>query len=156
MIKIDCDSLVDSKFLGVPYLELNAGEEDRGFDGTNCMGICVLWLKSKGYDYSLDFRKEKHLRHWWAHQPKRFVNTIMEHGRFIRFSELRKFDVILFFSESDDSERFPTHMGVMIDDRHYLSSKQEIGSFVRMIDLRDKAKFFGGIRLHKVTEKIEA
>lgn len=137
---------IDKNFLGIPY---KIGGKD--FSGTDCIGISVLWLKENGIDYDYDDNRGPILRHWYHTAPERLRNAILEHGNFVRFYELRKFDIVLFFG-ADATERFPTMGGVMIDDRHFLSVSEGSGSRVSMLDMDWKERFWGAVRLHKIAE----
>lgn len=154
-IRTDPNALVDKKFVGIPYLKIEDTGKDTGFLGTNCIGICILWMREQGFHYEFTDRKGSNLRHWWVKMPRRFVNAMLKYGKVIRFSDLVRYDVILFFSDKDDTNRFPTHMGIMVDGRNYLTSTPDRGSYVKMLSMEDKKKFFGGIRLHEVTRRFQ-
>lgn len=153
-MRYDSNQLIDRKFIGIPYIQFKKTTDDLGFGGTNCIGICILWMKDQGFDYKFDDGKGASMRHWWAHSPRRFADALFKFGNTVRFNELSRYDVLLFFSDKDDTTRFPTHMGIMVDGRNYLTASQEKGSYVKMLDMTDKKKFFGAIRLHKVVEKL--
>ena len=144
MIKINPDTIIENRFLGIPF---KYGGKD--FKGADCVGTCILWLRSHGFDYKYDDGKGKVLEHWFESAPSRFVDAVNKYGRLIHFHDLRKFDIILFFAHASVT-RFPTGMGVMVDDRHYLSNELGKMSFVRMLDKDARAICFGGLRLHKV------
>lgn len=146
-MKIDPSTLVDPKFIGIPYAL--AGKK---FDGADCIGICILWLEEQGLHYEYDDRHGPVLQHWWENNPRRFVNAMNELGTIIKFPELKKYDVILFFGD-EPVNRFPTMLGVMVDDRHFLTCTEDRGSAVYMLSLTWKNKFFGCLRLHKAVEK---
>ena len=147
MIKIDISNLVDSRFLEIPYIL--GGKE---FAGCDCIGLAILWLKEFGVEYRYDDGHGPVLEHWWEKNPHRFLNAISELGRVIQFSDVKKFDCLLFFGE-ESWNRFPTCLGIMVDDRHFLTTVEKIGSFVQMLNLEWKQKFWGAIRLGKVVEK---
>ena len=144
MIKIDPETIVEKRFLEIPF---KYGGKD--FKGADCVGTCILWLREQGYDYKYDDRKGRVLEHWFEKKPSRFLDAVNQYGAFVRFESLRNFDLILFFAHTSVT-RFPTGMGVMVDDRHYLSNELGKSSFVRMLDLEVKSICFGGLRLYKV------
>jgi hypothetical protein len=146
-MSIKINASIDDKFIGVPY-KLGGKE----FSGADCIGICILWLKEQGYEYEYDDGMGKILYKWYQTAPKRFVNAVLNYGNVVQWPEIRKYDVLLFFGV-DEICKFPTMMGVMIDDRHFLSSLGDNRtSSVQILDINWKSKFWGAIRLHKVTE----
>ena len=147
MIKIDPSALVDPKFLNIPYVL-----GGRTFEGADCIGTAILWLKEQGFEYEYDDKEGPVLAHWWEHKPRRFLDAMRERGEFIRFQELRKYDCLLLVL-GNEGVNFPSCLGVMVDDRHFLVATQERGSFVQQLDIFWRHKFFAGIRLHRVLER---
>lgn len=146
-IKPDPNSLIDKKFIGIPYVL--GGRE---FTGADCIGTAILWLREQGFDYEYDDKQGPVLAHWWEHSPRRFIDAMQQLGSFTRLQELRKYDCLLF-TIGDEGATFPSCLGVMIDDRHFLVALKERGSFVQMMDSFWRGKFFAAIRLHKVRER---
>lgn len=146
-IKIDPGSLVDNKFLGIPYV---LGEKT--FEGCDCVGLAILYFKSLGVDYEYDDRQGPVLKRWYEHNPARFRDAIAAMGQVVEFANVKKYDCLLFFGE-ESIMRFPSCLGVMVDDRHFLTATEKDGSFVQMLNLAWKQKFWGAIRLRSVVEK---
>lgn len=146
MIKTDPRSVTENRFLNIPY---RLGGKD--FDGCDCVGLCVLFLKENGLDYEYDMDKLPALKHWWQYAPSNFMNFILQYGSVIPFNEIQKFDVVMFFG--DDVHRFPSLMTVMVDDRHFLSIVHGETSRVKMLSIEDRDVFWGAIRLHKISER---
>lgn len=148
-IKLDPNSVVDKKFLGIPY-ELGK----RGFDGADCIGVAILWLADQGIQYEYDDSQGPVMAHWWEHNPKRFLDAFLSLGSIIRWPELKKYDCLLLLG--DEVSSYPSCMGIMVDDRHFLTSLKDGGSFVSMLSLDWKQKFWSAIRLRKIEESISA
>lgn len=144
MKKIE-EGLVDSGLLGIPY---KLGGKDRS--GIDCIGVTVLWLKSQGIDFEYDDRQGPVLANWWERNPRRFMDAILEIGTIVRFNELRKFDCLMLIG--NEQAVFPSCLGVMVDDRHMLTATEERGTFVEMLNLYWKSRFWGAVRLRKVVE----
>lgn len=138
---------IDKKFLDVPYLL-----GGKTLNGTDCIGIAILYLKEHGINYEYEDGKGPIYKHWYFTAPSRLRSAVLEYGNFVRFYELKKFDIVLFFG-SDQTERFPTMGGIMIDDRHFLTLAEERGSLVHILSLTWKDRFWGAIRLHEVVNK---
>lgn len=152
-IKINTNDLVNSKLLDVPFKY--GGHK---LDGADCVGIALLWLKDQGFKISYeDFTKDiqengKVMEHWFQKSPSKTLDIIKKYGFLISFNELKKFDLILLYAHPSVS-RYPTGLGVMVDDRHYLSSEMDNKSFVRILDMEVKERCFGGMRLNKVMQR---
>ena len=148
-VVIDPNGLVDRAFLGVPYKK-----NGRSLKGADCVGLCMLYLAAHGVNYSdIDSKERGTLQHWYETQPARFVDAFLNMGALVRFADLRKFDVLLFFS-SEAVSKFPTGMGIMVDSRHFLGVLREgEESSVRMLNIHWKALFWGAMRLHRVADK---
>ena len=147
MIKLDTENLIDKKFIGIPY-KLGG----KSFDGADCIGAAVLWLNSEGIKVEYDDNQGPVLAHWWEHSPQRFSNAILQLGKMVRIAEVKKYDCLLFIL-GNEGNLFPSCVGVMVDDRHFIISTEERGSFVAMIDIFWKSKLWGAVRLHTVSEK---
>lgn len=145
-MRIDPNSLVDKKFIGIPY-KLGG----KGFDGTDCIGVALLWLWEQGINYEYDDGLGPIMAHWWEKNPRRFLDAFLAQGINVRWPDIRKYDCLLLMDENGLST-LPSCMGVMVDDRHMLVSFEEEGSFVTMLSLHWKNRYFGAIRLHKVLE----
>lgn len=144
-IKFNPQSLIDKKFLGIPY-KLGA----KTFDQADCIGVAILWLKEQGIDYQYDDKQGPVMAHWWEHKPRRFLDAFLTIGNIVKFSELRKYDCILLLG--DEQSSFPSCVGIMIDDRHFLTSLESRGSFIDMMSMYWKSKFWSAVRLHRVSE----
>lgn len=142
-VRIDPRASVDSRFLDIPY---ELGRSD--FGAADCMGIVVLYLREHGFHYEYSNEMANTYKHWWEHTPRRFMDYIVRQGDMVRFSEVAKFDV-LFFLESGGIGSFPSHPGVMVDDRHLLTSYDRIKSQVLMLDISWKSRFWGAVRPRK-------
>lgn len=145
-LKINTESLIDKKFLGIPYVL--GGKE---FEGADCIGATILYMKSLGVDYEYDDGTGPIMSHWWEHNPRRFLDAFLKMGTPVRFSNLKKYDCLLLFGAEQST--FPSCVGIMVDDRHFLMSVPERGSFVQMLNMHWKNKMFSAIRLHKISEK---
>lgn len=148
-IKIDPTTLVDPQFIGIPYVL--GGKE---FTGADCIGVALLYMKSIGVEYEYDDGMGPVMAHWWEHNPRRFVDAFLAQGKLVRFTQLKKYDCLLLFGAEQST--FPSCVGIMVDDRHFLMAIPERGSFVAQLDLFWKNKIFSAIRLHKITEKFGA
>ena len=137
--------LVDQRFIGIPY-KLGG----RVVEGADCIGVAILWLESQGITYEYDAGKGRELAHWWDKSPRRFVESMLEVGQLIHWPDVRRFDVLMFIT--NDRNTFPNCLGIMVDDRHFLSTDLERGSFIQMLNEAWKAKFWGAVRLNKVLE----
>lgn len=144
--KINPDALVPAKFLGIPY-KLHS----KTFEESDCIGLAILWLKEHGLEYEYDDQKGPIMAHWWETQPRRFLDAFLEMGSVVKLSELRKFDCLLLMGE--ESNTFPSCVGIMVDDRHFMCSLPSRGSFIAMLNMHWKQRFWSAIRLHKVVEK---
>ena len=148
MIRIDPNSLIDPKFVGVPYVH-----GGKTFEGTDCIGISILWLKEQGFNFKYDDGQGPALKHWWEHNPWRLRNAISKYGIMVPFSQLQKYDCLMFFLD-ETSNKFPSCIGIMIDERHFITSLENSGSRVYMINKSWRKRYFGTIRFHQVTEKM--
>jgi hypothetical protein len=154
-IKIDANSMVNPKFIDVPFKY--GGSK---LDGADCVGIALLWLNDNGVkvsynDFTRDIQENgKVLEHWFKKKPSQTLEIIKKHGSLISFQELRKFDLILLYAHASVS-RYPTGLGVMVDNRHYLSSELDNKSFVRILDTEVKNRCFGGMRLNKAIDRTD-
>jgi len=105
------------------------------------------------YCFVEDLELSGNLEHWFERSPSRFVNAILSLGEIVPFSDLKKFDLVLFFGV-ERVNKFPTGMGIMVDERHFLFSRGD-GDFstVHMLRLEWKEKFWGALRLKRVVER---
>lgn len=145
-IKIDPNTFIDPKFIGIPYLLYG-----KDFGGADCIGAAILYMRSLGIEYEYDDGMGPVMAHWWEHAPKRFLDAFLGQGSIVKFSNLKKHDCLLLFG--DEQSTFPSCVGIMVDDRHFLMSLPERGSFVTMLNSFWKEKTFSAIRLHKITER---
>ena len=143
MIRIDPNALVNPKFLNIPYIL--GGRE---FTGADCIGVAILWLRDHGFEYKYDDGQGAVLAHWWEHKPRRFIDAMQQLGEFVRLQEIRKFDCLMFVL-GNEGVTFPSCLGVMVDDRHFLISTENRGSFVQMMDSFWRGKFFAAVRLRE-------
>lgn len=145
-IKLDSANLVDAKFLNIPYV---LGKKD--FSGSDCIGLCLLYLSEHGIDFKYDDKMGPVYEHWWEANPFRLMNAVSEYGKAIYYTSAKKFDLMLFFGE-EQLNRFPMCMGVLVDDRHFLMALPDKGSFVQMFNKHWRGMLWGTIRLKKVVE----
>lgn len=143
---IHCE--IDKKFLGVPY---KFG--GRAFDGADCVGLLILWFKEQGIHYQYRDKDGPIHADWFRNNPRRLVEAVTQYGNLIRFSDLQKNDVLMITNNGDES--IPICLAVMADARHILTTNDKQDSFVEMLNLEWKARFWGGIRLTKVAEAAE-
>lgn len=146
-VKLDPNSFVDPKFIGIPF-KLGG----KSFKGSDCVGTVILWLKEQGIDYEYDDGLGPILAHWWATSPTRFMNAMLERGRVLIFPELKKFDLLMMFQD-EEINKYPGMLGVMVEDRFFLTNTEDRGSRVYMLNEYWKRRCYGGLRLHKVVEK---
>ena len=139
-IQINPNSLVDSKFLGIPY---KAGSD---FNGCDCMGIIALYLREHGINTDYDISKFDAYKHQWENHPRRFMDLIYQYGNMVRFSELKKFDVV-FFLENGSIGNFPSYPGIMVDAGSFLTSYDKVSSYVLNLDITWRNRFWGALRL---------
>ena len=143
MIKIDPLTVVPSELLGIPYL--HGGKTAQGAD---CIGLAIMWFEHHGVRFEYKDGFGTVMNHWYVHRPYRLVDAISKYGSVIRFQDLRMHDLLLIFTPNAQVQ-FPTGMAVMADDRHILSTDQTRGSFVEMLDLSWRERFWGAMRLKK-------
>lgn len=148
-IKIDPTTLIDNKFLGIPY---KLGGRD--LDGADCVGMAIMWFEQFDIKYDYDDGMGPVMAHWWVNAPRRFLDAFMQLGSIVKFQYLKKFDCLLLFG--DEQATFPSCLAVMIDDRHFLLSTPERGSFVHILDVYWKNKMFSAIRLNEIIKKFGA
>lgn len=148
MIRIDPNSLVDPKFLGIHY-ELGG----KTFVKADCIGIAILWMKDQGFNFTYDDGQSPALKHWWEHNPWRLRNAIFKYGVMVPFSQVKKYDCLMFFLD-ETANQFPSCIGVMVDDRHFLTCLEGSGSKVYMLNKSWRARYFGAIRFHQVIKKM--
>lgn len=138
---------IESKFINVPYKL--GGRDLRGCD---CIGLVVLWLREQGLDYNYDQSDAFRMKKYWETSPSKFVEMVSEYGIMIPFFQVRKFDFLFFYAEKESV--FPTLPAVMVDDRHFLISKnKDGGSEVLMLTKEWKDRFWGAIKLRQAVEK---
>ena len=141
--KLDLNSLVDPKFLGIPY-KLRG----RGFDGADCIGLVILWFKAHGYDVG-DSGSEPYAAHWNDEDPQLYLKTLLEYGEFVDFRQVQPNDVLMILNHDEDPEKDSKHVesiGVVLDPGHFLVTTQEKGSVVGTFTLHNVRYFVGAIR----------
>lgn len=138
--------LIDESLLGIPYL---LGGRTR--EGADCIGTVILWLETQGIHYKYDDSQGPVLRNWWAKSPRRFLDAMLKLGTIVDFRDVRKFDCLMFVL-GNEGNTFPSCIGIMVDERHMITSTEERGSFVEMLNIEWKKRFFGAIRLRKIVE----
>lgn len=146
MIKIDPNALVDPKFIGIPY-KLSG----KSFEGADCIGAALLWLEDQGVKYEYDDGLGPVMKHWWQTHPRRFLDAFLAQGINVHWPDIKKYDCLLFFGAEQSS--LPSCLGIMVDDRHFMIASEERGTFIDILSIEWKRKFWGSIRLHKVVEK---
>lgn len=147
-LRTDPNILVDKKFIGIPY-KFHGTKPETGMD---CIGLMILYVKETfGIEMKYDDNRGPIMENWYVDSPGRFVDAFMNHGRALNWASLRKNDVPLFYGETVVN-RYPTCLGIMIDDRHFLTTMEDRGSFVSILNEHWKRIFWGGIRLHKFVE----
>ena len=149
--KVDGSKLVPPRFMGIPY-KLGG----RSFDGADCVGVAMLYLKEHGLDYSgedLNLLERATLEGWYERNPRRFVDRVLQLGKPVPFAEVRRFDLLLFFSP-DGVSKFPTGMGIMVDPRHFLGCvRPGEESRVEMLNVIWKSMLWGCLRLHRAVDE---
>lgn len=139
---------IDEKFIGIPFVQ-----NGRTFEGTDCLGLVYLWFKEHGVIITEAENVNGTVTgFWWVANPKRYLEGITQYGRTLSFSELKRHDLILFFSSAGHSA-MPVEAGIMIDDRHYLWIGTRMKSEIKMLNLECREKFWGGLRPHLVAER---
>lgn len=136
------------RFIDIPY---KFG--GRAFDGADCVGLLILWFKEQGIHYQYRDKDGPIHADWFKNNPRRLVEAITQYGGLIRFSDLQKNDVLMITNTGDES--IPICLAVMVNERHILTTNDKQNSFVEMLNLEWKARFWGGIRLAKVVELAE-
>lgn len=145
MKQIDA-SVIDPKYLGVPYVLFG-----KTLAGADCIGMAIMWLAEQGIQEVYDDNTGPMMAHWWENNPRRFLDAFLARGSVVRFQQLKKYDCLLLIG--DEQGTFPSCLGIMIDDRHFLTATLKRGSFVAMLDEHWKGKFWSGIRLKSVIER---
>lgn len=133
--------------VGIPY---KIGGKDKS--GADCIGVAAMWLRSQGIDVQYEDGLGKVTEDWFVRRPRRFIDALTQMGDIIRFVDLKKFDCLLLYGS--EMAAFPSCLAVMIDDRHALSATPERGSFVDILDIKIRERFWGAIRLHAARGKI--
>lgn len=138
---------IDDKFIGVPFVK-----DGRSHEGTDCLGLVYLWYAHHGvvYEEAHDTGSEA-AGFWWAQNPRRYIEGMKQYGHTVAFFELKRHDMILFFDPQINSA-MPIDAGIMVDDRHFLWTKVGAASEVQMLNEFFRNRFWGGLRLFKVTE----
>lgn len=147
MFKIDHSKLVDSKFLGIPFVSMG-----RSFDGVDCVGIVWLFLKENGIEVP-DTDGLPVPRDWKKHDAERLINMVLKLGDLAPLKKLKKFDVILF-TLSDSKRRVPDHIAVLISHSHFLHITENGISCVEGFNEFNVDRLSGAFRLHKTMELI--
>lgn len=136
---------IDKRFLDIPY---KFGGRD--YDGADCVGLLILWFREQGIDYKYRDKDGPIHIDWYKNNPRRLVESITQYGSLIRFSDLQRNDVILLTNNGDES--IPICLAVMVDDRHILTTNDKQNSFVEMLDMKWRERFWGGLHLFKVDQ----
>ena len=145
-LKMDPNTLVDPKFIGIPYA---LGKSS--LEGADCIGLLIMWVRETfGIEYEYDDKQGAVMENWWERNPRRFLDAFLQLGDIVHFHDLKKYDVLMLFGTEQSS--YPSCLGIMVDDRHFLMMLEGRGSFVEKLNLYWKSKFFGAIRLHKIKE----
>lgn len=137
------NSLVDKNLISIPY---KLGK--CGFDGADCIGAVILWYRSQGIEFQYNDGKGPIDMNWYEKSPRRFLDAAQSLGDIIKFSELKKYDLIMMIG--NEMVNYPSCLAVMVDDRHLFTSMEDRGSFVEMLNMYWKSKYYGAIRPHKV------
>lgn len=140
------ENLVNKNLIGIPY-KLGG----KTMVATDCIGVVVMWLQSEGVDVKYDDGKGSIRADWWKKSPQRFTDSILSIGSVVRFQDLKKYDCLLL--ANPETLYPPSCLAVMVDDRHILTSTKERGSFVELLSMEVKEKFWGAVRLNAVVEK---
>lgn|SRR3990167_4286683 len=135
------NDLVDQRLIGIPY---KIGGKTAA--GADCVGVAVMWLRSKGIMVDYKDGKGPISSDWWAKSPRRFMESLLEVGHAIRFQDVKKYDCLLLFG--NEQCLYPSSLAVMVDDRHILTASEARGSFCEILSESWKAKFWGAIRLN--------
>lgn len=146
-VKISPEKLIDKKFLGIPY-KLHS----KTYEECDCIGLAILFLREHGLEYEYDDNKGPVMARWWETHPRRFLDAFLAMGNVVKWPELQKFDCMLLMGE-EEGATFPSCVGLMIDDRHFIGSLPSRGSFISELNVYWKSRFWSAIRLHKVAEK---
>lgn len=145
-IRIDPGTLVDPKFLGIPYKLF--GET---FESCDCIGLAILWFREFGIEYEYEDYKGALNTHWYETSPARLLNAFLTLGDVVHFQDLKKHDCLLLFG--NEQCLYPSCIGVMVDDRHFLTTEDGRGSFVAMLNKEWRERFWSAIRMRKVADK---
>lgn len=137
--------MIDPSLIGIPY---KLGAKDK--TACDCIGVVTMWLRSEGFDINYEDGKGPVTSDWWERSPRRFMEGVLKIGTVVRFSDLKKYDCLLLFG--NEQCLFPSSLAVMVDDRHILTATEARGSFVEMLSLHWKEKFWGAVRLYRKEE----
>lgn len=146
MIKTDPTTIIDQKFLGIPY-QLGG----KSFEGADCMGLLLLWYKEQGIEFEYSESLSNKMKTFWERRPAEFLSVVSKYGSFIPFHEIQKYDFILFFADKREAV-FPSYPAVMVDDRYFLSNFDKTVSKITMLDMEWKNRFWGAIKVSQAIE----
>ena len=145
--RVEPNTLVDKKFIGIPYVH-----QGKSFEGADCIGLAVLFLREQGVEVDYDDGNGRVMRNWWQKNPRRFMDAMLSMGSVVSLPQARRLDCLMFIF-GNEGNTFPSCLGIMVDDRHFLISTEERGSHVQMMSSFWKEKYSGAVRLHKVVER---
>ena len=141
-IQIDANSLVDKKFVGLPWERLGRTEK-----GVDCIGIVWLYLKANGIDVpdtdGLPIPKD-----WKKQDAERMLKGVLKYGDMTTLNRVEKFDIVLF-SLSNMTRKMPDHIAVMVSHSHFLHITEYGVSQVQGMDMFWRERLVGAVRLHK-------
>ncbi len=143
-VRVDPDSLVDPGFVGIPYRH-----NGRSFDGTDCIGLVILWFEERGYRIGQDSDGRPIGEDWSDEDPQRYMRALMEYGEYVDFRQSQPGDVVLILNQDPDPDRdarFVASTGVVIDPGHFLVTTKEKGSRVATFSMHNLRYFVGAIR----------
>lgn len=142
--QIDPDSLVDPKFIGIPYV-LNG----RSFKGADCIGLVLLWFEDEGYRIG-EVGDGKPIAEGWSDEdPQRYLKALLEYGEYVDFRHVQRNDVVMILNQDPDPEkdaRRVDSIAVVIDPGHFLATTKDKGSRVGTFTIPNLRYFIGAIR----------
>ncbi len=146
IIKLDTEQIINKKFIDIPY-KLGG----KSTDGADCMGVVLLWYREQGIVFDYDESIANKMNIFWERRPAEFLSLVYSFSSFIPFQEIKKYDFLLFFG-NERGETFPSLTAAMVDDRYLLTSTKEKGSFIEILNVDWKSKFFRALRLDSVSK----